>query len=274
MVLQQPLALGASTDGPEKEKEAREHCNRHIATASGQGIFWDKSLKNHSNKQPWKERTHTRELRFEVSRSGLPSGCVYLEATSIYSPVVFDQPIFHYVTKSECFLSVWLGDLSAASEPIAKHLSLPNLIDQIFVGQPIEWKSSVCPGGILASTRQRKSNQWLLWVRSNSSSLKGSAKHWCLQFERTCPAERNLRQKPDGSLILWGISRTCSAHSPSLGMNSTTWLTASNHRMSEDAPKLIELHSNAAGACRQPQVGELCNFLWVCFMWSIYHVIL
>jgi len=39
MVLQQPLALGASTDGPEKEKEAREHCNRHIAMASGQGIF-------------------------------------------------------------------------------------------------------------------------------------------------------------------------------------------------------------------------------------------
>lgn len=39
-------------------------------------------------------------------------------------------------------------------------------------------------------------------------------------------------------------------------------------------PKLMELHSNAAGACRQPQVGELCNFLWLCFMWSIYHVIL
>lgn len=81
----------------------------------------------------------------------------------------------------------------AASEPIA-NIFLPNLIDQIFAGQPIEWKSSVCPGGILASTRQRKSR--LLWVRSNSSSLKGSAKHWCLQLERACPAERNLRQKP------------------------------------------------------------------------------
>ncbi len=100
----------------DQKRKKKQHVNTATDTLQWvQGIFWDKSLKNHSDKQPWKERPQTRELRFEASRSGL-----YLAAST---PQLSLTGPFSIIWQKLHILLVY--DLSAASEPIANIFLYP-----------------------------------------------------------------------------------------------------------------------------------------------------